>query len=60
LTFFFVYGIIIAICGCYEGINAGRNADSVGNATTNAVVSALIWMIVATGIITILLEVIGL
>jgi phospholipid/cholesterol/gamma-HCH transport system permease protein len=56
----FVYGIIIAICGCYEGINAGRNADSVGNATTNAVVSALIWMIVATGIITILLEVIGL
>ena len=56
----FVYGIIIAICGCYEGINAGRNADSVGRATTNAVVTALVWMIVATGIITILLEVIGL
>ena len=55
-----VYGIIIAITGCYEGLNAGRNADSVGIATTKAVVSALIAMIIATGIITVLLEVLGL
>ena len=56
----FVYGIIIALAGCYEGISALRDADSVGKATTKAVVYSLVWMIVATGIITIILEVIGL
>ncbi|MBQ8750619.1 MAG: ABC transporter permease [Alphaproteobacteria bacterium] len=54
-----VYGFIISICGCYCGINSGRDADSVGKATTYAVVYALVWMIVATGIITLLLEVLG-
>lgn len=48
----FIFGIIIALCGCYYGIYCGRNADSVGKATTQAVVSAIVWMIVATGIIT--------
>ena len=51
-----VYGIIIAIAGCYEGLTAGRDADAVGKATTKAVVTALVWMIVATGILTVLLE----
>lgn len=55
-----IYGIIISLCGCYEGINSGRNADSVGKATTSAVVTALVWMIVATGILTVILEVMGL
>lgn len=54
-----VYGVIISIAGCYEGLNATRDANSVGKATTNAVVEAIVWMIVATGIITVLLEVIG-
>lgn len=54
-----IYGFIISICGCYEGLNAGRDADSVGKATTGAVVTSLVWMIVATGILTVLLEVLG-
>lgn len=54
-----VYGFIIAISGCYEGLNAGRDADAVGKATTSAVVVSLVWMIVATGILTVILEVIG-
>jgi len=52
-----VYGFIIAISGCYEGLNAGRDADAVGKATTSAVVVSLVWMIVATGILTVILEV---
>lgn len=55
----FIFGIIIALCGCYYGINSGRNADSVGKATTSAVVSAIVWMIVATGIITWIFEALG-
>lgn len=55
----FVYGWVIAISGCYYGINSGRNADSVGKATTQAVVTAIVAMIVVTGILTWLFEVIG-
>lgn len=48
----FCFGIIIALCGCYSGLKCGRNADSVGKATTQSVVCAIVWMIVVTGIIT--------
>ena len=54
-----VFGIVTAICGCYYGVHCGRNADSVGLATTKAVVSSIVWMIVMTGIITVACEVIG-
>lgn len=55
----FVFGIVISLCGCYFGVHCGRNADSVGIATTNAVVWSIVWMIVLTGIITFVCEVIG-
>ena len=55
----FIFGIVIAVCGCYYGINCGRNADSVGVSTTKAVVSAIIWMIVMTGIITVICQELG-
>ena len=53
----FVFGIVIALCGCYYGVNCGRNADSVGVATTKSVVSAIVWMILMTGAITVACEV---
>ena len=54
-----VFGFVITLCGCYFGINCGRNADSVGKATTNAVVYAIVWMIIMTGIITLICEGLG-
>lgn len=51
-----IYGFIIAATGCYFGINCGRDAQSVGNAATKAVVSSIIIMIVATGILTWIIE----
>lgn len=51
-----VFGVVISLCGCYFGIYCGRNADSVGKATTQAVVTAIVWMIVMTGIITFILR----
>jgi phospholipid/cholesterol/gamma-HCH transport system permease protein len=53
----FIFGIVIALCGCYFGIKTGRNADSVGLSTTKAVVFSIVWMIVMTGIITLICEV---
>ncbi len=54
-----VFGYIIALCGCYFGVNCGRNADSVGAATTHAVVYAIVWMIVMTGLLTVLFQGLG-
>lgn len=54
-----VFGLIIALCGCYFGVNCGRNADSVGAATTNAVVYAIVWMIVMTGLLTAIFQSLG-
>ncbi len=55
----FIYGIIISLCGCYYGINCDRNAEAVGLATTKSVVSSIVIMIVITGILTFVFEVLG-
>ena len=55
----FCFGFIIAVCGCYSGLTCGRNADSVGIATTQSVVYSVVWMIVVTGIITVICQEIG-
>lgn len=55
----FCFGIIIALCGCYSGLRCGRNADSVGVATTRSVVTAIVWMIVMTGVITVICQELG-
>ncbi len=54
----FVFGILIALCGCYQGIRSGRNASAVGRATTSAVVNSIVGIIVATSIITIIFTVV--
>ncbi len=53
------FGFIIALCGCYFGVHCGKDADSVGHSTTQAVVYSIVWMIVATGVITFVLQRIG-
>ena len=47
-----VFGFIIAIMGCFFGYNSGRGAEGVGFATTNAVVSASIFILLFNYIIT--------
>lgn len=55
----FVFGILVALSGCLRGIQCGRSASSVGNATTSAVVTGIVSIIVATAIITIACDVLG-
>ncbi len=47
-----VFGFIIALMGCYHGFNSRGGAQGVGRATTNAVVSASILILVANYIVT--------
>lgn len=49
-----VFGVIVALFGCYHGIRCGRSAQAVGRATTTAVVHSLVGIIVATAVITVL------
>lgn len=42
-----VFGFLVALMGCYHGYRSGRGAQGVGAATTNAVVSASILILIA-------------
>jgi len=48
------FGVIVGLCDCYHGMRCGRSAEAVGKATTSAVVSSIVCIIVATAIITVL------
>lgn len=52
-----VFGIIIAITGCYQGLNSGKNASAVGLATTSAVVYSIVGIVVATACLTIIFNI---
>ncbi|MBM4152001.1 MAG: ABC transporter permease [Kiritimatiellaceae bacterium] len=44
------FGIIVALAGCLRGIQCGRSASSVGEATTAAVVSGIVGIVIADAI----------
>jgi phospholipid/cholesterol/gamma-HCH transport system permease protein len=54
-----VFGVLIALSGCLRGIQCGRSASAVGEATTSAVVTSIVSIVVATAIITFAFNVIG-
>jgi phospholipid/cholesterol/gamma-HCH transport system permease protein len=55
----FVFGILIALAGCLRGMQCGRSASAVGDATTSAVVTGIVSIIIATAIITVLCNTLG-
>lgn len=55
----FVYGILIAIAGCYQGMKGGKSAEAVGQCTTAAVVDGIILVVVACGMFALVFHVIG-
>jgi len=46
------FGFIIAIMGCYYGYNSAVGAQGVGSATTNAVVTSSIFILLSNYLIT--------
>jgi len=49
-----VYGSVVAIAGCMQGINCGNNAMAVGQATTKAVVQGIVLIVVTAAILTVI------
>ena len=54
-----VFGALIALIGCQQGMAAGASASSVGRAATSAVVQAITWIIVADALFAILMNLYG-
>lgn len=47
-----VFGFIVALMGCYHGMNSGRGAQGVGRATKSAVVSASVLILASNYLLT--------
>jgi phospholipid/cholesterol/gamma-HCH transport system permease protein len=54
-----VYGVLIALAGCLRGMQASSSAAGVGEATTSAVVTSIVWIISACGIFAVMFYVLG-
>jgi phospholipid/cholesterol/gamma-HCH transport system permease protein len=54
-----VYGVIVALAGCLRGMQCGRSAAAVGDATTSAVVTSIVMIILSCGLITVVYDVLG-
>jgi phospholipid/cholesterol/gamma-HCH transport system permease protein len=54
-----VYGVVVAVVGCLRGLQCGRNAAAVGLATTSAVVTSIVFIILSMAILTVIYNVLG-
>ena len=54
-----VFAVLIAVSGCYYGMHCGRSASSVGDATTSAVVTGIVLIVVADGIFAVITNALG-
>jgi phospholipid/cholesterol/gamma-HCH transport system permease protein len=54
-----VFGVIVALACCMRGLTTGRSASAVGEATTSAVVTGIVSIVVATALITAIAHVLG-
>ncbi len=54
-----VFGVLVALSGCLRGMQCGRSSEAVGAATTSAVVTAIVWIIVADAIFAVVFNAMG-
>jgi phospholipid/cholesterol/gamma-HCH transport system permease protein len=54
-----VYGIVVAVAGCLRGMQCGRSAAAVGEATTSAVVTGIVFIVIAMALLTVIYDVLG-
>jgi phospholipid/cholesterol/gamma-HCH transport system permease protein len=55
-----VYGLIVGLAGCRRGLQSENNAAGVGKSATSAVVTAILFIIVADAVFAVLFHAIGL
>jgi phospholipid/cholesterol/gamma-HCH transport system permease protein len=55
-----VYGVLVAVAGCLRGTQCRGSSAAVGAATTSAVVTGIVFIIVSCAILTVVYDVLGL
>ncbi len=55
-----VFAVLIGIAGCQAGLQCGRSSAAVGEATTKAVVTAIVYLVVADSLLNIIFDKLGL
>ena len=54
-----LFGALVGIAGCRAGLNSGRNSEGVGKATTEAVVVAMVYLIIADALVNVTCQLLG-
>jgi phospholipid/cholesterol/gamma-HCH transport system permease protein len=54
-----VYGAVVAVAGCLRGLQCGRSSAAVGQATTSAVVTSIVFIILSMAVLTVIYNVLG-
>lgn len=54
-----VYGMLVALAGCRQGLYSGRSAQAVGEAVTQSVVKSIVWIVCAASILTVIFQRLG-
>ncbi len=54
-----VFGVLVAYAGCLRGMQSGRSSAAVGQATTSAVVTGIVLIVVSDAILTVIFDVLG-
>jgi phospholipid/cholesterol/gamma-HCH transport system permease protein len=49
-----IFGILVAVAGCMRGLQCQRNATSVGLATTSAVVTGIVFVVISDAVMTLI------
>ncbi len=55
-----VFAVLIGVAGCRAGLQCGRSSAAVGEATTRAVVTAIVYLVVADSLLNIIFDKLGL
>ena len=54
-----IFGVLVAIAGCLQGMECGRSASAVGDAATSAVVTSIVLIVVTDGFFAVITNIIG-
>ena len=54
-----IYGIVVTVAGCQQGMACGNSAQAVGQATTGAVVMGILLIVISASVLTVIYTVLG-
>jgi phospholipid/cholesterol/gamma-HCH transport system permease protein len=54
-----VYGVIVGVSGCLRGLQCARSAAAVGEVTTSAVVTGIVFIVIASATLTVIYQILG-